>query len=413
MFKKVVTVTGLVAMLAASVFGQTYNARIQSLGGTFIVGDIYDVLRMPGFVNDYTDDIQATFDSTVIGIKALGPLTIGGVFNTQTVMLSGFNADGIREDNRLIAISPRLNSIQRAPHLLIGFNLDALKLGFDGYWEQTSSSYFSESLNNLAPLSVKTEAHRSVSNPGFKAGVNINTGAVQLAFMAGIGFPTITATQKITIDGVVATDNKTLSDDYLAITAGGEVAVPINQFQFKLGAIWSMENYQFKTENTAGAVTTTTKDTIYFLNTVSPYLGFKTMLPENIMLAMQDYSNLSFANFKNDATDNPTTTINLANSISMGLEKSFPKILFLDSLGLRGGLSLPTTSSWVVSKTVAGTQTTNTLTTNETNWGRLGTYIGLGGSFGPLTCDLALNPAIWPVAIGGPAVSKFTATLNF
>ena len=87
MFKRLILVCIVLALSASAQFYPS-NSRIASLAETFIIDDINDVLRYAAYMKNYEDDLQVTFTSPIIGIKAVGDKLRLGAIGNRGLMLS-------------------------------------------------------------------------------------------------------------------------------------------------------------------------------------------------------------------------------------------------------------------------------------------------------------------------------------
>lgn len=414
MVKKLLTSSALIGAIAMSVFAQ--NARIESLAESFMFKDMYDLYRNPSYMNDYKDDIQVTFDTPIMGIKSFGDMiSVGATFNNALMLKSNFYADAIIAVNAL-PLTDITGTTQSAPHLLFGLDFGTFQLGLDGFIEYSKVSYHQESQNTAPATTTVTEVDKSVMNPGFQLGGDMAVSDLAFSLVFGMSFPVAKGIQTVKTDGTENTNVKELSNKHIMIKTGADVDVPVAANILKIGATWVMEKYQLKTETTAFGPpisVTTTFDNISTRNTISPYIGIRAALVENIILALQEKSDFAINDTTYEVGDNIEKGKTFTHTVSLGVEKSFARVLFFDSLTLRGGCSYPVTNNLTYEKTVGGTITSETKTKFVTTWGPANPVIGLGASLGVFTLDVTLNPAAWTGVLIGPPVARCTATLAF
>ncbi len=406
--KKSIIAIGLVAM---AVSAQNQNARVKGLGGSDVVTDISRIATYnPVYVNDYKNQIQATWDAPIIGTKSLGDVvTVGAVLNNGLI-LSSFYTDAAPLPRIGAATAP-----QYSPHVIVGLDFAPVKIGIEGFLEWAWQTDHTESNPTGTALTATNNSSR-ISHPGFAIGAEFGADMLSIALVGGIGFPTIKGSNEVTAPDGAKTLSTTQSESGLSAKAGGEFGIPVNAAKFTFGAQWSLVNYQFSA-TTAGTTTNTNKTTI---NTVSPYIAVQTEILDKVLLIAQEKTDIAMSKVEPVHTQGNRYNLNtdILSTISSGLEKQFASVWIFDSVGTRGGLSWSFATGFshnVDEGTTVANSINNTDAKDPVVFGPAVPYIGLGATRGAVTADLYLNPTGWNNTglIAGPPVAKFTLSLKF
>jgi hypothetical protein len=380
--KKYISGLCFLLCLSVSIYAQQ-NARIQSMGNSDIVPDISRTIYYnPAYMNDYKNQAQVSFDSPMIGIASLGNvMSIGAILNRGLILNSSFYTAGL-------ARLPAVTSMEYSPHLLLGVDLTAVKLGADIFWEHSAYS-----LEN-STAATTTKNNQSINHFGFLLGGNFVLSSVKLAVHAGIGFPVIDAKTEATVT------TETKSESGFSMRAGAEANAELAKLNWTLGFDWNHLAYQF---SVAG-----TKQNNNSVNVYTPYIGLRTELVDNVLLVAMEKSQLAFVSSKS-ATDSVVNDT-LVHTVSCGLEKQFAKAWIFDSLALRGGLS------YAITNTSTDTTRTGSVEIKKgyvTTLGPATPYLGFGVTKSLFTFDLVVDPAVWSGLFSGPDVARATMSVKF
>lgn len=142
----------VVALAATCAFGQ--NARMNALSGFYLLDDISTILVNPADMNDYTDQLELTWNGAVdpaIGIKSVGDVLALGLTYNPPAMAAGLDA---------------------TPHLLLGLGLEPMALGLELYWERDLGNTDGHDVTPL-PSDVTTETSNNTELVGAQLGINL------------------------------------------------------------------------------------------------------------------------------------------------------------------------------------------------------------------------------------------------
>jgi hypothetical protein len=396
------SIVAAVALFVCGVSAQYYpqNARIQSLGGNFTVDDINDVLRYSVYMNEYKDDLQITFISPIIGIKAIGENLSIGIIANRGLMLD-VSANSFYEtapdavDNIAAAGLPSVDTAQYIPHLIFGLDLGAVKIGLDAFYEYSRSSF------TETTATTEINASATVRNPGVIASIKLGPDNIPIAIKAGVGFPKIRGDRETT--GPAPSEAETRSDKGLFVELGGEIGIPVSELLLTLGGDFVSESYAFELDGVANPATE------YKNRRASIYAALENELFTTGLWSV--FYNFNFGNHNEDdvsTRDNNTITQTFAGS----LENGFDNIWIFDKIIPRGGLRLDATTSI----TKLDESTTERRTKDPTTISDVIPTVGLGFNKGAFELDfnLNLNPeGGWDKLAIGPDVATVTATLRF
>jgi hypothetical protein len=398
MFNKIIGAASVVCLMGLSVFAQN-NARVQSLGGAALIPDINQVMALnPVYMNDYKNQMQATFNTPILGIFGIGNMvSVGAVLSKGLMLDPSFYAAA---DGALNLITPPVGSttaIQYVPHLLFGLDFSTFQIGLDAYVEHCG---YSTKTVNSGTLNSETTNDQSITNAGAIAGFRMKLSSVNLALSMGAGMPTIYGKNN---NGAIVNEIK--SDKSVAVHSALDVGITAGNVLVMFGAKYNYLNYRFLVMTLLGDE--------FAVQNVMPFIGIKATVADNVLLVVSEQSSMKFLNTKT-TNNGPINDIDtLAHIISGGLEKQFANIGILDSVGLRGGLSWTYQMSGTHSKTVVGTQTTEVNTGYLSKLGPAVPYLGFGASKGFFNLDISVNPAVWAGVFVGPPVTTCTATFKF
>lgn len=133
------TLTLITAISVSAQFSPS-NARIGSIGDIYTIEDISDVFRYAAHMSKYTDDIQVTFSTPILGIKSMGDVISLGGYVRQGLVLDASNGNNFYARGRghvnAVGTPPEdLTNPIYIPHALLGVNIGNFTLGFDMFLE--------------------------------------------------------------------------------------------------------------------------------------------------------------------------------------------------------------------------------------------------------------------------------------
>jgi len=387
-FIRTIAILGICSVSAMAQFYPS-NARMNALGGTFIIQDRSDILRYAAYMNDYKNDVMANFkNAPILGVKSFGETVNLGIIANRGMLISGsgfYSAASSRLDQ--LANGPGIgDTSQFIPHVLLGINADAIKLGFDFFFEYSHASY-----STTAP---EVDVWQSMLNPGVIASAIFGSEEVPIALKLGIGFPMINGSR----EAPPAQKIEYKSDRGIYGDVGAEVGFPIGPVQGKVGTDLILDTYKFEGQPTS------------YLNIRSgSYFGITSKIfTDGVVGLMYSFDVLS-GNDDDSATDTQHHYNDFAQVISAGIENNWSSVWFFDKVAARGGLS------YVYGIPVSKTNTPN----NDTRikyasmYGPLNPTVGLGVAKGPFQLDMSINLAAWANLVNGPGVGQITASLDF
>lgn len=423
MVRKLVVGALAVALFALNGSAQFYtqNARIEALGGAFIVDDPSDILRYTAYINNYTNDAQITFNSPIWGVKSFGPAFNLGVLANKPLLLD--NPAGANFYDTSSFFMNRINGIngldrnQNIPHILLGFNLSTIRLGFDLFWE---NSHFKQNIDNnpTAGPHVVTDVKGTVNNPGFIASIIFGSKEFPITAKYGISFPGISAKSEITTTPAAGTATTTTTEieskKGMYLTGGLEIGFTTNRLNWTAGLDDIFNRFQFK--NASGTSLSGTELDNNFFNNLSAYAGFTAEVDSSSFVTLlYDFQFRTSGHGPEDQTyDNRTYSTNLiSNIISAGYENSWTNAWVFDKFVARVGLNYQISSQvdHVEGDGTGGSYSARTK--HETVYSQVDPRLGLGIVKKVFSLDVTVHPTAWAGLISGPAVGTVTATLIF
>jgi len=422
--KRISAGMGVVLLAAAfSISAQNYpiNARIASLGGTYIVDDMSDLLRYPGYIDAYKNAAQVTFVSPIIGIAGIGDMVSLGVVANRGLLLTDFYARGLAELSGFTSepgynynlyggpftagAAGDLTRPQNIPHFLLGLNLGAVSLGFDLFMEMSSYSV-SVTDRPVAPgVERNVKLRASILNPGAIIGLNLNSDVVTLAFKLGGGFPSIHGKYEETGQP----DLEVTSEKNYYVVGGAELGIPLPGAKFKAGAQLHLERYQFSDQ-------TNTLSDVFTYYQIPVFAGFTKDLGNDMSVSAM-YTIALAENIDAPETDGYFAQIgnqvNLFHVISACAEKKWQSVWIFDAVAARAGILYPIANTIIHSN---GEDADGSFSSREkltTTYANVAPTVGLGANRGPFSLDLSINPTAWNGLMAGPQVAVCTATFKF
>ena len=397
---------------------QAQNARIDALGGAFIVPDFSRTLYNPAIMNDYKDHAEITFNSgAIMGTKTLGGAFSLGAYMNRGLMLRYFYTGAGAELNftpytvSTAANIPNATNMQYFPHILWGFDLQTFQIGFDTYFEWARRTDYSVVENPMA--FQETDEALTIYHPGLIAGFKINLNSAAILFHMGGGIPRATGTiERSNVAPIGIAQIETEKGVFGRV--GVEVTAHIAKTALTIGLDGRYEAFQFSQVAPVAGATKVRSDIITDV-TGTPYLGTTTDFGNGLLMVLMGRSVVDRLQGENDAGTMTDTEYDLYHALIGGVEKQFQKPWKFDSLALRGGVNWGASTAWATSETTASSTTPATQTTTKpiTTLGPAYPYLGCGVAKNFFRMDLLLNPASWNAAFVGPAVSRVTISLAY
>lgn len=386
------------------------NARVDALGGASIVPDFSRTLYNPAIMNDYKDHAQVTFNGGAIMAtkSAGGTFSIGAVMNRGLQLRQFYSIADSAFDYFSGSVLTGSPAMQYFPHILWGFDLAGIQIGFDTYLELNRATY--HSLVEVPGAFQEIDGELTVSHPGCIMGLKFNLSPVTVLFHVGAGMPRATGTLERKNVQPVGTA-KIETETGLFGRLGGEADLRVGATNLTLGFDARYEEFQFSRLDPTPGAQKVRSDKIA-LQTAIPYFGATTRFSHDVMAVFMARSGIDMQIQENDAGSESETDTYLWHTLLCGVEKVTKKAWKFDSLALRGGISWAASSRWNSNKStsVPVTQITDK---PITTLGPAYPYCGVGASKGFLSVDMLLNPASWSSAVTGPAVSRVTVSLRY
>jgi hypothetical protein len=223
------------------------NARIEALGGNFIIDDISMMSGAPACGNYYGDIVQASGYSdslagSVFAVTSLGGwANVGIIANQESYLLSNFYNDArLSLDTTLSLIDSLPGSIRTYPHLVLATKLADVGLGCDLYFERSANS------RSWTAANGKQEFQKAeIRNAGIQASVVMEFWKIGVYPYAWFNFPLAQGSAMV---------NDSLSEVKSGLPggtlfgAGIESSVDLRTYYFRYGAYYANEHYHlFKT----------------------------------------------------------------------------------------------------------------------------------------------------------------------
>jgi hypothetical protein len=422
MVRKLLTGLITVAVFATGSFAQAYpsNARIDALGGAFIVTDPSGILAYAAQMNNYADNAQVTFNTPIWGVKSLGKVVNLGVVLNRPLMLS-FPSDsgsfyGAARANLGAPISATggnaLGNGQNIPHVLFGLNLEAVKLGFDLFYEYSNYKQHIDD-NPTAGNHVVTDVSGNIHNVGGIASAILDINGMSLQVKGGIGLPGTRGKREIETTPAggtsVTVTTESSSESALFGVLGAELGLKVKEFNVTLGGEFVGSHFQMK--NAAGVVQNN-----YFYRNLDLYAGFTTDVGKNGMaVLMYDFGFNSNGNEPDSLAYTPRKyyTNFIYNVIYAGYEHTWTKAWHFDTFKARAGLNYAIYSQIDHVKGEGTGGEYDSRTKHETVYDQVDPRLGIGITKSVFALDLGVNPTVWAGLISGPSVAKVTLSLDF
>ncbi|MDR0330745.1 MAG: hypothetical protein LBH93_03435 [Chitinispirillales bacterium] len=400
---KIKAIAAIAAVSSGAVFAQfntPANARMNSLAGV-PMRDISNVYSYPVLMAGYLEHIQATWDGgengAVIGIKSVSDMFSIGVLANQGLMAPGLAGDALNYLNAAPGGGIGIDAENAViPHILLGFDLGAVAIGADVFFE-----YAGYSASTQAADGAKTSYSGSYSNPGARLSARFGVADADILAKFGLGFPSINASG-------VASDPKIASDEGLYMEVGAEAGMPFGNADWTLGMNYTRSDQRFKNGNDL-------EPNAICYSLLRAYAGLEFNFVETAAAALS-YSFDRYARTVTapDASNNQSNSnpINHYHRLSAGVENAWENVWFFDSFQLRGG-ALYEILALNGSKASTSNPTTSSDASPPAAHQRVAPALGIGVTKAFFTLDAALNPGNWAGVFTGPQVAMATATVKF
>jgi len=399
MRRSVIAVGMIVLMVVVYSRAQFYpqNARMNALGGTFILEDISDIMRYPVEMASYRNAMQATWNSAVLGVKSVGDVLSLGVVVNRGMMMdnyypNSFYQTGAAMVSVLTAQDPLIGTmdpVRAMPHVLIGADLSVVSIGIDLFWEHTGIHF------NNKTTAATTKLDAGMRNFGTIASARLNVAEIPIKAKVGVSFPGISGEFS---NGTI--EAKVGSDKGMFLDFGAETDIPLNDFTVTAGTDLIFENYAFTINDSANG-------NVFGNSKKAFYGGIKGDVFTDAKWGAQ----YTFAILDSSGTVPADTSIrhNFIHVLSCGLENSWSSVWKFDKLIFRGGLLMNITTASRSSKDGVN----DVKSSSSVAYGPVVPSIGAGVSKNFFQLDITLNPTAWAGVVSGPQVGQVTATVTF
>lgn len=404
--RKVKTFVALLsfAAVASAQFSVPQNARMSSMANTFIIDDITDVYRYPVLMNDYYGNLQATFNTPIIGIKNMNDmLSIGLTANRGNVLRSFYSPARTSLANLGVPEASLQNQIN-IPHILLGFDLGTVQLGADIFFEYSRFSAKSES-EPATGSPAEATVGALLMNPGLVFSGKMDVGFPVMGKI-GLGFPSVSGESKS--GSQVLTEVK--SEKGLYMETGAEAKPNMFGLDWTAGLGYTFESYQFQVDENIG---------VPHLNSVlAAYLGFEYDVLENAVSALQ-YQVLRTNTYTyqdaEEGYDNPyDLDEQWSHVFSAGIENTWVKPWKLDAFQLRAGMNYNINMAVAKAYSENSSGTDEATVKNPADDNGFVPTMGLGMGKGFFQLDMFISMGSWSNGFfSGPDVGTVTATMKF
>jgi hypothetical protein len=229
---------------AALLYAQ--NARIEALGGNFILDDISMMSGAPASGNYYGDIIQATAFSdsmagSVYAVKSFGGLLSAGIIaNQDSYLLSDFYSDArLSLDSTLSLIDTLPIKFGTYPHLVLATEIGDFGIGCELFFERSSNSRSWTSASG-AKESQKAE----IRNTGAAVSAAMQLWRLGIYPYAWFNFPSARGSAVV---NDTSRDVKSSLPGKALYGAGIESSIDLETVYFRFGGYYTNEHYQLFT----------------------------------------------------------------------------------------------------------------------------------------------------------------------
>ncbi|MCL2219579.1 MAG: hypothetical protein FWB94_06830 [Chitinispirillia bacterium] len=392
---KALAVVLAVAAASSAQFNVPMSARTAGLAGA-PMSDITDIYAYPVHVTGYANHISATWDGGVILTRSFGDALTLGILANQGLMAPHFADAAAARLNGFIpgAVPPaNFNTQINVPHLLVGFDLGAARVGADIFFEYAGYRYRADSGTDELTYTA------SVINPGARLSAGFDAGDIGILVKFGIGFPSING--EIPPDG----SDKLSSEAGVYMEMGAEAGMPIGDVDWSIGADYTRADHRFRIGSTADP----TSECNSLMNI---YFGGEFNFVETAVAALRyTFAREARTLTQPDATGDPSNSAPILHYhvFTAGLENAWSKVWIFDAVQLRGGIRHVVE---VNGEKMSAGDASSGLSRPETQNG-LTPMLGIGVSKAFFTLDLALDMGNWNGVFTGPGVALATATVKF
>jgi len=431
---KALSVALVVVSAASAQINSPMDARQVGMAGGGTMADFYDVYKWPALMFEYPNRISATWGGGVLGIYSVSDLFAVGVAANQGLMANmGIAiirpAAGDDDDADTMALVPSfaasaINTLDglpnivangytldhpdlwhtNIPHILLGLNFGAVKLGADIFFEYARYSNFEK--YNLFDVTQTDTYNGLMLNPGARLSVDIDIGSLGIMAKAGLSLPSFKLTEEHSVTGEQTVTYTTKSDKGIYVELGTELSLSLSDLDLTAGTEYAFTEHSIKDATTS-----------YYNSYLSLYAGGEfSFLTAAKASAMYRFQRLAGTITTTNIVDNiafiadEMVSIHY-HTISAGMENVWEKAYFFDNVAIRAG------AIYGIANVVGDYSEIISLHTKDwklfTQYTTVTPTMGVGVTKSFLTIDLYCNIGSWEGVFTGPAVGAATATIKF
>lgn len=399
MRRSISAVCSIVLVVVLQGWTQFYpqNARMNALGGTFILEDFSDIMRYPVEMTSYRNAMQATWNNAIFGVKSVGDvLSLGVVVNRGMMMdeswSNSFYQNGVAMINSLASLDPlagTVDPVRAMPHVLIGTDLSVVSIGVDLFWEHTGIHFDNKT------AAATTTLDGGVHNFGTIASGRMKVADIPIKAKVGVSLPGISGKYS---DGT--NEVEVGSESGLFLNFGGETDIPLSDFTVTAGLDLIFENYEFTVDDSSNG-------NVFGNSKKAFYAGIKGDVFTDAKWGAQ----YTLAVLDSNGTTTADTLLrrDFIHALSCGLENRWSSVWKFDELIFRGGLLMNITT--VNRNRKDGVN--DLKSADAVAYGPVIPTIGAGVRKSFFQLDIILNPTTWAGVVSGPQVGQVTATVTF
>lgn len=377
------------------------NARIEALGGCFIIPDMSNIIGYPAHLNRYANQVQGTAYTVnsfgpVIGIKGFGEVVnIGLLANTIGSSGSSILRGNFYSTGKTALTNFGGNNLKNAfppfPHVLVGLDLDNFLLGFDVYVEGARYKFSREDSSG-----ADTEQLAQILNGGLRANATFELGAFTLSPLFGFGIPYISGENK-----TASATTKARSRKKISVTLGARADFDLSNFPLSSGIFLTNETYSFKID--------TVKSPIFRNTFLDLYCGFNKTFGEDLLLASQYSLTIVRETEEDKDLDTKLKNIKRLHALRLGFEAPIEGFWIFDTMVPRAGFVLSFSDSVYRYESNSNDDFAYLQATVD----QVALTAGMGITKNIVGLDLNVELGNWEGVFIGPRAASATLTIDF
>jgi hypothetical protein len=391
------------------------NARVEALGGNFILDDVGKVAGYPASGNSYGDFVQASsyFDGSfgpAIGVKKLGEWgAVGIIANQGSTLLSNFYTDA---KTFLDSLNPSTDSLPSSiisyPHLLFTFRLSRFSIGFDFFYELSNTKYSYMSNNQ-----TMNHYNARITNWGGLISAGIDFGVISVHPIIDFSFPKVAGEALIEI-GEPLEKRGTVTNQSFAYGGGLEIDAGFSAINLCIGAYLSNEMYKFYREQKYMIYSPKYQSLL-----LNGYCGLEAWPSDHLMLSLgYSIDNMTDKSITQDSVSGGHFTINnvfitTTNFIVASAEYVVKENRIVDALAFRGGINWSLTNKQYKYQLDSASYSDHEEIRLPSVMSDVSPTIGIGIEKFGFILDLSAKLGEWSGILSGPSVVMGTLTYRY